>query len=72
MPSLVSGIADGGDPELMAALGVLGDGSFMLSLFVYLLLFLIGGYLFYSSIYALSIIYRTQVSSRLSPSCPLS
>ena len=52
MPSLVSGIADGGDPELMAALGVLGDGSFMLSLFVYLLLFLIGGYLFYSSIYA--------------------
>lgn len=53
MPSLMSGIAAGtNDPELMAAIGKLSDGSYVLSLFVYLLLFLVGGYLFYSSIYA--------------------
>ncbi|MDE5568672.1 MAG: ABC transporter permease [Muribaculaceae bacterium] len=53
MPSLMSGIAAGAnDPELMAAIGKLSDGSYVLSLFVYLLLFLVGGYLFYSSIYA--------------------
>lgn len=53
MPSLIANIGAGaGDPELLAALGRLGDGSYMLTLFVYLLLFLIGGYLFYSSIYA--------------------
>ena len=52
MPSLVAGIAGGADPEMMAALGLLGDGSYMLTLFVYLILFLVGGYLFYSSIYA--------------------
>ena len=52
MPSLVAGIAGGADPEMMAALGLLGDGSYMLTLFVYLILFLVGGDLFYSSIYA--------------------
>ena len=53
MPSLMSGVAAGvNDPELMAAIGKLSDGSYVLSLFVYLLLFLVGGYLFYSSIYA--------------------
>ena len=53
MPSLMSGVAAGAnDPELMAAIGKLSDGSYVLSLFVYLLLFLVGGYLFYSSIYA--------------------
>lgn len=53
MPSLIANIGAGAvDPELLAALGLLGDGSYMLTLFVYLLLFLIGGYLFYSSIYA--------------------
>ncbi|MDE5555769.1 MAG: ABC transporter permease [Muribaculaceae bacterium] len=53
MPSLMSGVVAGAnDPELMAALGRLSDGSYVLSLFVYLLLFLVGGYLFYSSIYA--------------------
>ncbi len=52
MPSLVAGIAGGADSEMMAALGLLGDGSYMLTLFVYLILFLVGGYLFYSSIYA--------------------
>lgn len=53
MPSLMSGVAAGvNDPELMAAIGKLSDGSYVFSLFVYLLLFLVGGYLFYSSIYA--------------------
>lgn len=52
MPSLTAGMATGADPEAMAAIGRLGDGSYMMSLFCYLLLFLVGGYLFYSSIYA--------------------
>jgi len=52
MPSLAAGMAAGGDPEAMAAIVQLTDGSYLMSLFVYLLLFLIGGYLFYSSIYA--------------------
>lgn len=52
MPSLAAGMATGADPEAMAAIGRLGDGSYMMSLFCYLLLFLVGGYLFYSSIYA--------------------
>ena len=53
MPSLMAGVvSNSNDPELMAALGRLSDGSYVMSLFVYLLLFLIGGYLFYSSIYA--------------------
>lgn len=53
MPALMSGVASGiNDPELVAAIGKLSDGSYVISLFVYLLLFLVGGYLFYSSIYA--------------------
>ncbi len=40
------------DPTMAAALGQLSDPSFLMSLFGYLLLFFIGGYLFYSSIYA--------------------
>lgn len=52
MPSLTAGIAGSGETEIMTALSVLGDGSYLLQLFVYLMLFLIGGYLFYSSIYA--------------------
>lgn len=53
MPSLMANAgAAASDPELMAAVGQLSNGSYVLSLFVYLLLFLVGGYLFYSSIYA--------------------
>ncbi len=51
MPSLVANFAVG-DPELMAALSLLGDPWYVVQLVVYLLLFLIGGYLFYSSIFA--------------------
>lgn len=40
------------DPSIAAAMSQLTDVSFMVNLFVFLLLFLIGGYLFYSSIFA--------------------
>lgn len=52
MPSLAAGIANSGEAEVIAAMAQLGDVSYVCSLLVYLLLFLIGGYLFYSSIYA--------------------
>lgn len=49
IPSLVAGVTDG---DLLSIFGVLGDSGYMLSLFGYLILFLIGGYLFFSAIYA--------------------
>lgn len=52
MPSLIAAGMSAGDATLMAALGQLGDTGYILSIFGYILLFLIGGYLFYSSIYA--------------------
>lgn len=52
MPALTAGISGSGDMEMISAITRLGDGSYLLSLFGYLMLFLIGGYLFYSSIYA--------------------
>ena len=52
MPSLVSAVAQADDISLTQALATLGDPGYMASLFIYLVLFLIGGYLFYSSIYA--------------------
>lgn len=52
MPSLIASIASDGDLGMMLLLARLGDCSYILTLCIYLLLFLIGGYLFYSSIYA--------------------
>ncbi len=46
------GEAVASDPETMAMFSQLSDGSFLASLLVYTLLFFIGGYLFYSAIYA--------------------
>lgn len=40
------------DADLLHALSVLGNVGYILSIFGYLILFLIGGFLFYSSIYA--------------------
>ena len=40
------------EPELAGMLGQLTDYGFLASLFVYMILFFIGGYLFYSAIYA--------------------
>ena len=56
------------DPALAGALGQLADRSFLMSLFGYLLLFFIGGYLFYSSIYAAigSAVDNLQDASQLS------
>ncbi|MBD5182858.1 MAG: ABC transporter permease [Muribaculaceae bacterium] len=56
------------DPMLMSAMGQLSDPSYLTSLFVYLLLFFIGGYLFYSSIYAAigSAVDNLQDASQLS------
>ncbi len=52
MPSFASALASSGDTEMLSIISRLGDMSYIITLFVYLLLFLIGGYLFYSSIYA--------------------
>ncbi len=52
LPSL-SGMAEStGNAEVTAALAQLSDPGYFMGLFVFVLLFFIGGYLFYSSIYA--------------------
>lgn len=52
MPSLATQLSAGADSEVIYALGRLSDGAYISQMLVYLLLFLIGGYLFYSSIFA--------------------
>ena len=53
MPSMLSSFLNGGsDLDLMQALTMLGDTGYILNLFALLILLLIGGYLFYSAIYA--------------------
>lgn len=53
MPSMLSSFLNAGtDIDLMQALTMLGDTGFILNLFVLLTLLLVGGYLFYSAIYA--------------------
>ena len=53
MPPMLSSFLNGGsDLDLMQALTMLGDTGYILNLFALLILLLIGGYLFYSSIYA--------------------
>lgn len=51
MPILTSGISTD-DVDLMTALGQFSNPTYVMTLFLYILLFLIGGYLFYSSIFA--------------------
>lgn len=51
MPSIISHVA-GADADFAAILTQLGDPSYVAMLFLYMILFLIGGYLFYASIYA--------------------
>lgn len=51
MPALTS-MASGGDASMMAAIGQLSDVGFMGQYMLFLILFLIGGYFFYASIYA--------------------
>lgn len=66
LPALAS--MPSADGELNAMLGQLSDGSFLASLFVYTLLFFIGGYFFYSAIYAAigSAVDNVQDASQLS------
>lgn len=52
MPFMTTAAATADDPTLVAAISQLGDPAFMAKLVVFMVLFLIGGYLFYSSIYA--------------------
>ncbi len=52
MPSLVSSFFNTGDVDLLSAITMLGDTGYILSIFLNLTLLMIGGYLFYSSIYA--------------------
>lgn len=53
MPSMLSSFLNTGtDIDLMQALTMLGDTGYILNLFVLLTLLLVGGYLFYSAIYA--------------------
>ena len=54
MPMLSTSVAQSGtaDPAMIQAVMQLADPSFMGQLLIFMVLFLIGGYLFYSSIYA--------------------
>ncbi len=52
MPFMATAAATADDPTLVAAISQLGDPAFMARLVIFMVLFLIGGYLFYSSIYA--------------------
>lgn len=52
MPSMISAVASTGDASLTQAMSTLGNPAYMATLFIYMVIFLIGGYLFYSSIYA--------------------
>ncbi len=48
----VSASMAGADAQMLAVVGMLGNVNYILSLFIWLLLFLIGGFLFYSAIFA--------------------
>ena len=53
MPSLMGGMLNsGGDIELSGLLSSIGDTGYVMSIFLYLTLFMITGYMFYSAIYA--------------------
>lgn len=53
MPALAAGMDTAeADPEMLSAMSQLSDGGYMMMLLGYCLLFIIGGYFLYSSIYA--------------------
>lgn len=51
MPLVINSMSSP-DFDLLGAIGQLGDPTYVLMLFIWIMLFLIGGYMFYSSIYA--------------------
>lgn len=67
-PFLASLPAVSDEPELMSAIGQLGDLGYVITLFFNMILFFVGGYLFYSSIYAAigSAVDNVQDASQLS------
>ena len=52
MPLVIGAAASSDDPTVVQAISQLGDAGFMAQLLGFMVLFLVGGYLFYSSIYA--------------------
>lgn len=75
MPVLASSIGSEGDADLMAMIAQFGDTGRILMYFVYILLFMIGGYMLYSSVYAAigSAVDNIQDASQLSsiPTIPI-
>lgn len=51
-PSFSAFAAASGDTDLIAVIAQLSDSVFVINLVVYMILFIVGGYLFYSTIYA--------------------
>lgn len=75
VPAVGASVSAGADAELIAAVGQLSDIGYITSLFTYMLLFFVGGYLFYSAIYAAigSAVDNIQDASQLStiPTLPI-
>jgi len=68
MPVLASSVGAEGDADLMAMIAQFGDTGRVLAYFGYILLFMIGGYMLYSSVYAAigSAVDNVQDASQLS------
>ena len=68
MPMLASIPSADADAEIFGAIAQLSDFGYVASLFIYMILFFIGGYLFYSAIYAAigSAVDNVQDASQLS------
>lgn len=75
VPAVGASVSAGADAELVAAVSQLSDFGYIASLFTYMLLFFVGGYLFYSAIYAAigSAVDNIQDASQLStiPTLPI-
>lgn len=55
LPALMpADAADSGDAMLSAVLGTIGDAGYLAMIFTYMLLFILGGFLLYASLYAAS------------------
>ncbi len=65
---LIPAITGTGDPEITAVIGQLSNPMFLVNIFGFMVLFLIGGYMFYSTIYAAigSAVDNIQDASQLS------
>lgn len=68
MPALASSVGTDGDADLLAMIAQFGDTGRILVYFGYILLFMIGGYMLYSSVYAAigSAVDNVQDASQLS------